>query len=276
MLALLAALLPTTAAWHTQQVACVGDSITYGAHSTGGNATYPGQLQIILDEKYGKYRYNITNLGNSGKMMLKKSCAPWWKTKQYEEFVAKRWDIVIIMLGTNDAHNTCNEPASREGCTSDWSVDCGGPNKTSLKNCQFAEDFADLVKIAQGLGVGSASPQVYVMIPPPLMSNSAGWPSEQTTINTLFPKLFPMMAKTTPGVHGLIDVFTGMGGNVDWKADFPTACGLNSSWAPCQWFCDKQSCDECHPNNYGYTHLASVVAEGLNRSAINFEEVISV
>ena len=33
-------------------VACVGDSITFGAHSRGGNTTYPGQLQIMLDAKY--------------------------------------------------------------------------------------------------------------------------------------------------------------------------------------------------------------------------------
>ena len=33
-------------------VACVGDSITFGAHSRGGNTTYPGQLQIMLDKKY--------------------------------------------------------------------------------------------------------------------------------------------------------------------------------------------------------------------------------
>merc|ERR1711920_735113 len=137
-----------------------------------------------------------------------------------------------------------------------------------------ANDFADLVKLAQGLGVGSASPQVYVMIPPPLMSNNSGFPSMQTTINTLYPKLIPMMAKATPGVHGVIDMFRGMGGVTDWQTAFPTACHLNSSWMPCQWFCDKQSCDQCHPNDDGYAHFASVVAENLSRPASIFDQVL--
>ena len=31
------------------QIAAVGDSITQGSHSTGGNATWPGQLQLMLE-----------------------------------------------------------------------------------------------------------------------------------------------------------------------------------------------------------------------------------
>ena len=25
-------------------------------------------------------------------------------------------------------------------------------------------------------------------------------------------------------------------------------CQLNSTWAPCAWWCDKQICGQCHPN----------------------------
>ena len=39
------------------QIGTIGDSITAGVHSTGGNHTYPGQLQIMLDEAHpGKYQ----------------------------------------------------------------------------------------------------------------------------------------------------------------------------------------------------------------------------
>ena len=45
-------------------------SITAGVHSSGGNHTYPGQLQIMLDIQYpGKYK--VTNLGACGSTMLK-------------------------------------------------------------------------------------------------------------------------------------------------------------------------------------------------------------
>ena len=39
------------------QIGTIGDSITAGVHSTGGNHTYPGQLQIMLDKAYpNKYQ----------------------------------------------------------------------------------------------------------------------------------------------------------------------------------------------------------------------------
>lgn len=265
----LACLTVTAFAAEPIKVACVGDSITYGAHSTGGNATYPGQLQLMLDATKGANAYNVTNLGNSGKMMLKNSSAPWWGTPQYEEFVAGTWDIVLIMLGTNDAHNTCGAPSSRPGCSSNWTVDCGGPNATSAAtNCRFADDFASLVDIAKGLGTTpGVSPKIYLLTPPPLMAGNAGWPTMQTTINTMFPKLFPQMAAQTPGVQQPpIDMFSAFGGVADWTERFPAAgCTLDTAktWTPCAWWCDTQSCDQCHPNNNGYTHFARVVYAGL-------------
>jgi lysophospholipase L1-like esterase len=261
------------------KVACVGDSITYGAHSSGGNHTYPGQLQIMLDAGQGKGKYIVSNLGNSGKMMLKNSSAPYWKTAQvlettrsllhfftsslpqFKTLVSNTWDIAIIMLGTNDAHNDCGQPASRAGCSSDWNTDCGGPNHTSLNNCQFAQDFMSLVKLING--TTAAGPLVYVMTPPPLMTTNAGFPRMQTTINTLFPKLIPLMQKATPSVLGPIDMFGGMGGVPDWKTKFPSACTLTSTWPECPLWCDKQSCDQCHPNNDGYTFFAKIVYKGL-------------
>ena len=67
-------------------------------HSTGGNHTYPGQLQIMLGDKY-----KVTNLGACGSTMLKVSNSPYWKRPQYKALTAGKWDIIIIMLGTNDA-----------------------------------------------------------------------------------------------------------------------------------------------------------------------------
>merc|ERR1711957_565134 len=34
-------------------------------------------------------------------------------------------------------------------------------------------------------------------------------------------------------------------------------------FAPCAYWCDAQSCDQCHPNDDGYSHLATVVQRGL-------------
>ena len=85
-------------------------------------------------------------------MMLKKSSSPFWDRPQFQTLIHNTWDIIIIMLGTNDAHNDCNEPGSRKGCTSDWRYDCGGPVDTNLKNCTFADDFQAMVKLVKTLG----------------------------------------------------------------------------------------------------------------------------
>ena len=46
-----------------------------------------------------------------------------------------------------------------------------------------------------------------------------------------------------------------MGGVKDWATNtkFPKACSTTNwpQWAPCQYWCDAQSCDQCHPDDYG-------------------------
>ena len=32
---------------------------------------------------------------------------------------------------------------------------------------------------------------------------------------------------------------------------------------PCAWWCDEQSCDQCHPNNNGYIQMATLMKKGL-------------
>ena len=44
----------------------------------------------------------------------------------------------------------------------------------------------------------------------------------------------------------------------------PAGCQLNTTTpAACANFCDRQSCDECHPNDAGYARLAKVVMGAL-------------
>lgn len=81
------------------KIACVGDSITAGVHSSGGNHTYPFQLQMMLDQAHGYGAFTVTNLGACGSTMLKKGDSPFWKRPQYHTLVNNTWDIVTIMLG---------------------------------------------------------------------------------------------------------------------------------------------------------------------------------
>ena len=81
------------------KIACVGDSITAGAHASGPAMAYPQQLQGMLDPS----AYAVTNLGACGSTMQKAGDSPYWQRPQYQTLIGNKWDIVVIMLGTNDA-----------------------------------------------------------------------------------------------------------------------------------------------------------------------------
>jgi lysophospholipase L1-like esterase len=293
-------------------IGCIGDSITAGVHSSGGNHTYPGQLQIMLDEASpGKYK--VTNLGACGSTMLKISNSPYWKRPQYKALTAAKWDIIIIMLGTNDAKDPGDHGPNN------WLHNCGGPDNTKIEGCTFAEDcekaplafqtllappslasycsyrrvtrtqspstfrasmIAPVRRYASSCGVepalghadaamikvasGQGNPKIHVAIPPPLMAQySIG--ANQTVINSVYPKLVPLIGKANGITAAPIDVFTGMGGVADWATAFPKSCSIadSATYKPCAWWCDKQSCDQCHPNNNGYTKMASIMKAGL-------------
>jgi len=239
------------------RIGTIGDSITAGVHSSGGNHTYPGQLQIMLDDKYpGKYA--VTNLGACGSTMLKKGNSPYWRRPQYKALTGAKWDILIIMLGTNDA----KDPGDRG--PNNWQHDCGGEEKTSLEGCSFAEDYASMITLARGLGTTATGPVIYSAIPPPLMQlDSIG--ANQTVINSVYPKLVPLINEKNELPHDPIDVFSAMGGKPNWASYFPKSCTLETAktYKPCAWWCDAQSCDQCHPNDNGYTHMAAVMMQGI-------------
>jgi lysophospholipase L1-like esterase len=239
------------------KIGCIGDSITAGVHSSGGNHTYPGQLQILLDQIHGEGKYSVTNLGACGSTMLKKSNSPYWKRSQYTALTKGKWDIITIMLGTNDAKDPGDHGPNN------WLHDCGGPDNTKLDGCSFADDYKSMVDLVRTLGTTPAGPKIYAQIPPPLMQQySIG--ANQTVINSVYPKLVSLIQKSNK-VLGPIDVYSGMGGVTDWEAKFPKSCQIDTAktWAPCAWWCDKQSCDQCHPNNAGYHQMATLVLKGL-------------
>lgn len=239
------------------KIACIGDSITAGVCSSGGDHSYPSQLQILLDDRYGQGVYSVTNLGVSGATMRKEADSPFWNRPQYRALVAAKWDIVTIMLGTNDAKD------SGDHGPSNWLHDCGDVKHQSVTNCSFARDYTEMIDLVKTLGTTPGGPKIYLMIPPPLMKESAIG-ANQTVINSVFPKLLPLIANANrKKVAGTIDVFTGMGGVSNWESAFPPECDRNSSWTACEYWCDAQACDQCHPNDVGYRHLASVVEAGL-------------
>lgn len=118
------------------KVACVGDSITKGA-GAGPGKSYPSQLQELLGDKW-----NVGNFGVSGRTLLKKGDHPYWNEKAYQDALAMKPDVVIIMLGTNDT-----KPQN-------WKFES-----------EFVADYTELVKSFQAL---ESKPRVYVCRPCPV------------------------------------------------------------------------------------------------------------
>lgn len=81
------------------KVACIGDSITYG-HGVENweENNYPAQLQELLGEDY-----HVANLGSSGACVNPDGDQPYVERPVYQESIDYDADILVLMLGTNDA-----------------------------------------------------------------------------------------------------------------------------------------------------------------------------
>ena len=102
----------------TVRIACIGDSITYGATLTNPTAqSYPTQLQKLLGSGY-----KVGNFGKSGSYVLPaenkynvKDAALYYRnTAEYKSSLKFNADVVIIMLGTNDIRSFSCEQAKQD------------------------------------------------------------------------------------------------------------------------------------------------------------------
>lgn len=239
---------PVVPARDATTVACVGDSITAGYLSSCG-LNYPNQLQALLGKQYA-----VTNYGVGGRTMLKEAHLPsgdhasYWNTSQYAAAVSSNSDIVVLMLGTNDAM------AKR------W----------ALSGNVFPFDY---VEMARTFLSRSPKPELYLMVPPPLYRDGR-YNMNQTVINSLFPGDGPaavrMIARSLdlPSSH-IIDIFTLFQKRCPVTAGTP-GHAPNGSDVPCDWigWCSganstEDEClgiDACHPNDVGYGKIAELVA----------------
>lgn len=83
----------------TIRVACVGDSITYGARIFNREAKcYPTQLGVLLGTNYA-----VRNFGVNGATLLKHGDIPYWQTRAFKAVQDFKPEIAVINLGANDA-----------------------------------------------------------------------------------------------------------------------------------------------------------------------------
>ena len=127
-------------------IVCVGDSITEGVGASNSSLySYPSQLRTLLGDGY-----KVVNCGKSKATALG-SYSKYWNTNgiyynttaQYKGALASDPDIVLIMLGTNDAKHVTGSIAE--------SVD------------QF---YAALKELGETFAALESKPQIYIMASP--------------------------------------------------------------------------------------------------------------
>src|SRR5262245_14690647 len=77
------------------RLACIGDSITEGA---GLSVPYPARFARLLGAEY-----DARNFGVSGCTLLKRGDLPYWNQSAFGASLVFQPNIVVIMLGSNDA-----------------------------------------------------------------------------------------------------------------------------------------------------------------------------
>ena len=234
---------PITPAPAAKVVACVGDSITAGYLSSCG-LDYPHQLQSMLGSGYA-----VTNFGVGGQTMFKPSHqvgreASYWNRPQYHQALNSSADIIVLMLGTNDAK----------------------ADRWAKWGNVFPSDYQDMIASFQAM---KSKPKIYLMVPPPLYVNGC-YGMNATVTNNIFPGDGPAGVRTIAAKIKLpaaqtIDIYSLFQGHcpvTGGTAGHPPKCVAPHVNATCGTKCDwigSGGLDGCHPDDVGYSKVAAAV-----------------
>jgi lysophospholipase L1-like esterase len=168
------------------RVACVGDSITEGTK-------YPADLSKLLGANY-----TVGNFGVGGSTVSLNSQNPYMNTSAFQNATEFQPNIVIIMLGTNDAHPDLKQ-----------------------YNGSFVDDYMKLVAAFQAL---ASKPKIWIVLPPPVFNNGTGISTEYFTYNVI-PSIEQAAKETNLPV---INVYSALANYSDY---FPDGVHPNSEGA---------------------------------------------
>lgn len=167
------------------KVACIGNSITYGAGIDNREQnSYPAQLSKLLSAYW-----LIENYGVSGATLLKKGDRPYWKQKAFGEAKGLNPDVVIIKLGTND---------------------------TKPHNWEFKENFiSDYIALIEEFKSLPSKPVIFICLPVPAFPER--WGIRDSIITTDVIPMLKTIAKKTD--VEIIDLHKPLLNHEDWFPD---------------------------------------------------------
>lgn len=152
----------------TIKLACVGDSITEGYSNSAGRS-YPSQLAPLLGAKW-----DVRNFGLKSRTLLKDTAETYWTTSQF--FAAQNFlpDVVVIMLGANNAKAAYWDPVN------------------------FEADYAAMISTFQNL---SSNPRIFICRPTCVME-----PGNFGITDAIIRQQIPIINKVALGLGvGVID-----------------------------------------------------------------------
>jgi acyl-CoA thioesterase I len=166
------------------RIACVGDSITWGwALTNRAQQSYPAILQGLVGPQH-----IVKNFGTNGCTVLKEGDKPYWKAADFTASTEFKPDLVVIMLGSNDARP-----------------------KTWRHVSDFLTNYVSLVEHYRALGA-----RVYVATPPPVYAKGRyGIPP--AVVNG---EVVPLVREVAVTANApLIDIYTALSGKPECFPD---------------------------------------------------------
>lgn len=130
-------------------VATIGDSITYAPADLTENReldSYPAQLQIKLGDSFV-----VKNFGSNSRTLLSDGDYPYKEDPVFEESIKANPDVVVIMLGTNDAK----------------------PNNWNA--AKYENELAEFVELYKSI---ESKPHVYLVTVPAVDNDALGIPTK--------------------------------------------------------------------------------------------------
>lgn len=179
-----------------QNVACVGNSITYG-YGLNWGTSYPNFLQEMMPEGA-----KVDNFGVSGMTFAKSGNQSYWSTDRFTAAMASNPNIVVIELGTNDSK-----------------FFMGNNPELGIYNYMYGMETVDNLKadyrsLIDTFAHLESHPDIWATLQP--YSNNASWTITDTAIvSTINPIIFE--ASVEKGVN-IIDLHT-LFRTPDWFLD---------------------------------------------------------
>jgi acyl-CoA thioesterase-1 len=159
------------------RVACVGDSITEGSG-------YPFKLRLLLGSDYV-----VGNFGVSGSTVSLNSSKPYMYESKFQDAIDFHPDIVVIMLGTNDANAQISQ------------------NEES-----FQTDYSQLVSAFERL---DGKQLIWVVKSPPIFTANSSYNNSYLERNVL-----PQIDKVADQMNlPTVDMYNALGNHSDFFAD---------------------------------------------------------